>query len=75
MMNHIIGKLITSDFGAKVPGKYGALGKAEYSKVGKISVERVSKEKFTLEADTLMKCQGHPNVVVCHAIDQDHINL
>ena len=52
-------------------GKYGHSGKAVYASVGDVAVEKVAKQRFALEADTLSKCQGHPNIITCHAIEHD----
>lgn len=56
----------TSDITSK--GKYGKSGIAVFGTVGDVAVERVLKENFDLEDETLRKCQGHPNIITCHTI-------
>jgi len=52
-------------------GRYGVKGLAKFATVGEVRVEKVLKEKFDLEADTLRLCQRHPNVITCHAINYE----
>ena len=70
-MKITVGLTIDTVVSTGLKGKYGHIGKAVYNSIGAVAVEKVLREKFTLKADTLSKCQGHPNVITCHAIELD----
>ena len=64
-----VGSLTFDTSSLLVKGRYGIKGLAKFATVGEVGVERVLKEKFDLEADTLRQCQRHPNIITCHAVE------